>query len=432
MKMITKFKVDSFFKIGVISFNAGLLFLASAPFLSIIFLIISLIISSFTKTKSQLKDKNNLIFSIASLVLLFNGIFIHNIYSSNTLSNWDTKLSLIGLINWLPFFFCFKSFQIYLENIKLRKLSIKFLIIGSIPIIITGFGQYFLGWDNTIKFLQGSIIWYIKPIENMSGLSGLFNNPNYASAWLSILWPFCIIKTFKNKFKSPIKIFVFFMLLIYFFTLILTNSRTGWISILIPIPILLSITFLKTSIILLFILVIIFLFSINLNLLPAQLSDLIFKFIPEKIINLRYFNFNNIHLYPRLDIWNVAIKSIIKNPLFGWGAATFPLIYSIFRDYRINDIHQHSHNLFLELSINYGLIASLLIFYNFFIILYDSYKIIFSTLHTKEFFNKAWWSAAIVALFSQTFDVTYYDLRISILLWIMLSGLRSSTKELKI
>lgn len=431
MKMINNFKVDNFFKVGLISFNIGLLFLASAPFLSIIFLISSLIFSTFIKTGSQLKDKNNLIFLIASIVLLFNGIFIHNIYSSGSLSGWDTKLSVIGLINWLPFFFCFKNFQIYLENIKLRKLSIKFLIIGSIPILITGFGQYFLGWDQTIKLLQGSIIWYIKPIENISGLSGLFNNPNYASAWLSILWPFCLIKSFKNKYKSNNKLFVFFMLIIYFLCLILTNSRTGWISILISIPVLLSISFLKTSLIILFLLFIIFLIAINLNFLPSLFLDSIFKFIPNKLSNLLYFNFSNIDLYPRLDIWNVAIKSIIKNPLFGWGAASFPMLYTILRNESINDIHQHSHNLFLELSINYGLIASILIFYNFFIIIFESYKIIFQKYRSKDFFHKAWWTATVIALFTQTFDVTYYDLRISLLLWIMFTGLKSSTKELK-
>ena len=84
-------------------------------------------------------------------------------------------MSLIGLINWIPFFICFNGFQIYLEKVEDRTTSSKLLLIGSIPILITGLGQYFLGWDQTINLFNGAIIWFIKPIDNLSGLSGLFN-----------------------------------------------------------------------------------------------------------------------------------------------------------------------------------------------------------------------------------------------------------------
>ena len=99
--------------------------------------------------------------------------------------------------------------------------------------------------------------------------------------------------------------------------------------------------FSKNFLIILVLLFFIILIAINLNFFPSIFLDLIFKFIPDKLSNLLYFNFSNIDLYPRLDIWNVAIKSIIKNPLFGWGAASFPLLYTIFRNESINDLHQH-------------------------------------------------------------------------------------------
>ena len=117
-------------------------------------------------------------------------------------------------------------------------------------------------------------------------------------------------------------------------------------------------------------------------------------------------------------------------PLFGWGAASFPLIYSAFKNINVNDIILHSHNLFFELSINYGLIVSLLLLINILIILKSSLIIIFSgriNKHSKAY--KAWFIATLIALFTQTFDVTYYDIRISLLFWILFAGLRSINKE---
>ena len=65
----------------------------------------------------------------------------------------------------------FYGFQIYLEKVEDRTTSSKLLLIGSIPILITGLGQYFLGWDQTINLFNGAIVWFIKPIDNLSGLT---------------------------------------------------------------------------------------------------------------------------------------------------------------------------------------------------------------------------------------------------------------------
>lgn len=414
---------------GSLFFNLGLLSLASLPFFSVIFFISSLAISFRFKFQSFLSDKNNIIFSIASIIMLFNALIVHYFLNSEKLIGWDNKLSLIGLSNWIPFFICFNGFQIYLENVEQRIKSSKLLLVGSIPILITGFGQYFLGWDQTINFLNGAIIWFIKPIESLSGLSGLFNNPNYTSAWLSIIWPFCLLLTTKNENKIYHKITRLSFLSLYVITLLLTNSRNGWFSILIPLPVFFGYSFLKISLILIMIIIFI-LISINFNFIPLFLEEFLISLIPDKIFNLIYFNFNNYHLYPRLDIWRVSLNSIFMKPIFGWGAASFPFIYAIYKNINVNDVVHHSHNLFFELSINYGLIVSLLILFNIIIIMINSFIIIFSgKINNKNKLYKAWFIATLIALFTQTFDVTYYDVRISLLFWILFAGLKSINKE---
>ena len=47
-------------------------------------------------------------------------------------------------------------------------------------------------------------------------------------------------------------------------------------------------------------------------------------------------------------------------------------------------------------------------------------------------YDKAWISTLIILLFSQMVDVQYFDGRISIILWILLSGSRNILEEEKI
>ena len=82
---------------------------------------------------------------------------------------------------------------------------------GTIPVLVTGLGQYFFGWENQISTLNGNIIWFMKPINELNGLSGLFNNPNYAGSWLSMIWPLSLslfIQERSSKFKKRFFFFI--------------------------------------------------------------------------------------------------------------------------------------------------------------------------------------------------------------------------------
>ena len=43
--------------------------------------------------------------------------------------------------------------------------------------------------------------------------------------------------------------------------------------------------------------------------------------------------------------------------------------------------------------------------------------------------NKVWWISSILLLLTQMVDVQYYDIRISISLWILITGLKCIIKE---
>ena len=114
------------------------------------------------------------------------------------------------------------------------------LISSTFPVLVTGFGQYFFNWTGPFETLNGLIIWYQRPIENPAGLSGLFNNQNYAGSWLNIVWPFCLVLFLekRNDFaqKTISLAFVFSISLAAF----LTYSRNSWLGLIISFPIILG------------------------------------------------------------------------------------------------------------------------------------------------------------------------------------------------
>jgi len=105
----------------------------------------------------------------------------------------------------------------------------------------------------------------------------------------------------------------------------------------------------------------------------------------------------------------------------GWGAASFPVLYLIKQG--IYDA-QHTHNLFLELSINFGIVTALIFLGFLSAILITSYKSIFLEKSDNKIINRAWFTSAFILLITHLNDITYFDLRISITFWIILSGLR--------
>ena len=124
--------------------------------------------------------------------MLFTSL-LHNFFLINQYEGfWDPKNSFIGLANWIPLLMIFYSFQTFLNTKVKRIIFLKVALAGSIPILITGFGQYFFDWFGPFDTLNGLIVWYQRPMINNEGLTGLFNNQNYAGAWLNFIFPFSI------------------------------------------------------------------------------------------------------------------------------------------------------------------------------------------------------------------------------------------------
>ena len=431
MKLINNYKLyDKYF------FRAGVFFLASAPFISIILFLINLLISFYKKKIYIFRDKYNRLLIVAALGMLI--ISIIHIFSINNLAIGKISLenislskkifkaetspfsSLIGLSNWIPLFLCYLYFQNYLNSMKERKIIMKVFVAGTVPVLVSGFGQFWFNWHEPMTLLNGLIIWFQ---EDKPHLSGLFSNQNYTGCWLNIVWPFSIA-IFLEKTNQILKkgLSTSFLISILIASL-LTSSRNAWGGLFLTLPIILS----TTSTRLLLILVSIIGFSIFLFLLSFIINNL--NILTENLLpdNLNLLKNINVNLYSnevdrRGTIILFAIKMILKNPILGYGAGTFPIYY--FLDKSI--YKGHTHNLIIDIAFNYGIIISILIFSNIFKICFESFKKIFlkSENYPHNYFERAWWTSFFILFLSQMADVQYYDLRISISFWLLLAGLK--------
>tara|TARA_Y100000991_G_C21938798_1_gene334264 strand:- start:514 stop:1038 length:525 start_codon:yes stop_codon:yes gene_type:complete len=148
-------------------------------------------------------------------------------------------------------------------------------------------------------------------------------------------------------------------------------------------------------------------------------------------LNLKRFfilNIENFMNFNRIEIFSIASNLIVKNPLLGWGASTFPKMYKISGG--VQSV-QHSHNMILELAYNYGIILSILLTGFVSVLLFKGFQAVYNkhTFKSKLFIDKCWLISSIVVTVSHLSDITYNDGKIGILIWILLSGVKCIIEE---
>lgn len=416
-------------------FYLGIFLLPSAPSIGALLLFYSNLITSFKRKNSYFKDSWNLPFLAMGILMLlscliltftFNPISVP-IYLQNFVDEYDKKLLWIGLFNWLPYFWLFWSFQYFTFNPAQRKKTGRILLYGSVPVLLTGIAQYFFKINGPFILFNGLITWYLKPVANYDGLSGLFSNANYTGTWLTIIWPFSLVFFLEKKETLVEKWISFAFLALVFICTIFTFSRNAWIGLIIGFGITLGINSYKYIMPTLLSLSIPVITSIG--LIPSKsLTQISRQIIPSIFWNYKFANIDlsTFSSFGRFEIWTFAIQLIIEKPIWGSGSNSFPILYEL----ATNEYKSHSHNLFLELGISFGVITSLLLAAGTLSLIILSYKKeIFSSeiSHNRDCskYEIAWRSSLILICISQLFDIQYFDLRIAIVFWLLLSGLRN-------
>lgn len=413
--------------IGDQSFLIGTFFLASALPISGIFFLFAIVISFYKNKLTIFNDKWNypLFFSTGLLIVstLNSSLFNPPVEASKS----ESISIIVGIFNWIPLFISFWAFQAYLKNKSQRELFAKYLIAGSIPVLISCILQYWFNIYGPFETLNGLIIWFQKPINGNSGVSGLFSNQNYAGFWLSAIWPFSIYVLRNIKKRISLKIIFFIISLFIFYLTILTNSRNGLISILISTTFLFKIKFFIILLLLILLFLVIYFYLINPSITGLFYPN---SFLPIEMLEQIYtFKLSNLLSFPRFEIWSKATKLIFERPFLGWGASTFAIIYSLKGGvYEI----QHTHNIPLELAYNFGIPLSIVLCTFSTYLLFRGWRILLIKEKNYLDINLYWLTSLSVIFISHINDISYYDGKISLLIWILLAGVKCFIEEEKL
>ena len=426
MNIINKFDlkntISNDLNLGNILFLIGIFFLPSALPIGGIFLLSSIFIAFRKNNENLINNKWNFIFFISTLLISLSTLYNCFLNLSPALQNIDKSIILFNLFNWIPLFLAFLGFQIYLKSESQRILFQKFLISGTVPVIVSCIMHRFLNIYGPFETLFGTVVWFnyqsILEVDGAlsGGVTGLFNNPNYLGMWLTICLPFSISLLRIERVNSN-KLFLLIINLLIIYFAISTNSRNAFIGILITFIIIFGIrkiiylTFLAFLGILIFNYFIPNLFNINENLLFIKLTD-----------------FNPNLNYPRIKIWENAFYLITQRPLLGWGAGTFPYVTSYLPPYQN---YQHTHNLIIEIAFNFGIPVAIIVFSTFATILKRAF---IKIKNIKNSLNEykiciSFFASFIVFAIAHLNDITYYDGKISIIFSILLAGLKNIIEE---
>ena len=423
---MVKEKINQIFNNDFILFRLGIFFIPSAITLAGFFIIISLISQTIKKRDEFLKDKINVTLIFISLLMIISCI-IQNLFNKySTDYEIENYLTWAGLFNWIPFFWVFWSSQAFFKTKKDREVISLILIFSTIPVIISGILQYYFNLVGPFEFLNGLIVWYQRPIDEISGLTGLFNHANYAGAWLTIILPLCLSQSFNNSKKYLKKNVLKTILVGIILCIILTNSRNAWGSAILTLPLVFGISSIKWFLPLI-LSISSFILVVTNNIFKGNIQEFLRNNIPDKIwLEFTDLGFSGLNV-TRLEILNSAFRVIINNPFFGTGAASFPIIY----EFETGFWKGHSHNLFTEISISYGLPSTVILITFLGTILFTSFKNLFRK-KENNIKDRAFFVAILVFLVSQLVDIQYFDGRISLVFWLLLAGLKSINDENKL
>jgi O-antigen ligase len=336
----------------------------------------------------------------------------------------QSEAAWLGLANFLPFFWLFINLRILINHpIQLRQLS-WLLIIPSLPIVILGLGQLFAAWD-TPPLFESILGWEIVPQGVPRGrMSAVFIYTNFLAIYLAIAFSLALglwLETWQAlRQKSQIYTLLLLTLILSadIIGLVLTSSRNAWGLVLISFMayavymgwrwLVYGVTAAATAILWA---------SFAPNFGGTQLRQVVPAFFWARLSDQMY---ERPVETLRITQWQFCWNLIKERPWFGWGLRNFTSLYEA----KMNIWLGHPHNLFLMLGAEAGVIATLLLIGIVGLIMTQAVKllIIWSDNDFKLLFFSYLIAFTSCILFNLS-DVTIFDLRVNIIIWILLSAI---------
>ncbi|WP_353931530.1 O-antigen ligase family protein [Okeanomitos corallinicola TIOX110] len=414
---------DSNLKFPWNSLQFGLIVFPVNPFLGAVTIALAALITWGKKYRTISKKPLHQGFAILSLLLLITTGFANH------------KLeAFLGLFNLLPYFIVFTGLTPLIQTTTQLRQIAWIMVCGSLPVVIFGFGQLFLGWGFNIQFL-----WVLIDLHLTSGgeppgrMASVLMHANTLAAYLVTIFILGLGLWLENYqlIKQQIKekttvdyrplIFLTITVIANFIALVLTNSRNAWV--------IAIITCLAYALYQGWRLIVAGFTGVVASILlaafaPLEIADFFRRFVP-------YFIWARLNdqMYPNRPIalmrktqWEFAWNLTQQHPFTGWGLRSFSGLYKEKMQIDLG----HPHNLFLMLSAETGLITTLLFCGLLMWILITASLTLWKSKSLAPENRLIFFSyllAFIGWIIFNTVDVTTFDLRLSTLFWVFLGAL---------
>ncbi|MBE9000832.1 O-antigen ligase family protein [Nostoc sp. LEGE 12447] len=343
----------------------------------------------------------------------------------------DKTAAFLGLFNLLPFFLLFVAHSALIQTfVQLRQMA-WVIVIGSMPVIILGLGQLFLGWSLKLEILWVVLSWTIAPGGNPPGrIASLFLHANTFAAYLTIIFILSLglwLEQWRlyqglgiRKNSLPL-IFLTVAVITNFITLIFTNSRNGWA---IAIFACLAYALYQGWHILVGGVAAIVSSVLLAAFAPSPVAQIFRRVVPAF-----FWARLNDDMYPdrpvalmRKTQWEFAWSLAKEHPWTGWGLRSFSGLYKA----QMHTPLGHPHNLFLMLSAETGFPSTFLFCGLLAWILITGVQLLRKSkyINTEDrliFFS--YLLAFIGWVLLNTVDVTLFDFRLNALSWLILAAI---------
>ncbi|MBG1244080.1 O-antigen ligase family protein [Nostoc sp. NZL] len=342
----------------------------------------------------------------------------------------DKTAAFLGLFNLLPFFLLFAAHSALIQTfVQLRQMA-WILVIGSMPMVIIGLGQLFLGWSLKLEILWIVLDWTIAPGGNPPGrIASLFLHANTFAAYLVIVFILGLGLWLENYQQLRVKsqksflplLFLTVAMITNFIALIFTNSRNGWA---IAIFACLAYALYQGWRILMGGVAAI----VSSVLLAAFAPSPVAQFF-RRVVPAFFWARLNDDMYPdrpvalmRKTQWQFAWSLAQEHPWTGWGLRSFSGLYRAKMQIPLG----HPHNLFLMLSAETGFPSTFLFCGLLAWILISGGQLLRKSkyINTEDrliFFS--YFLAFVGWVLLNTVDVTLFDFRLNALSWLILAAI---------
>ncbi|HLP91843.1 MAG TPA: O-antigen ligase family protein [Nostocaceae cyanobacterium] len=393
----------------------GLLAFPLSPFLGSLTLLFAAGITWRKQYKNIIRHPLNWGFGILSILLLLTTAFATN-----------KAEAFLGVFNFLPFFFAFPGLAALIQTpAQLRQIA-WLIVLGSIPILIFGFGQLFLGWQWQFQFLAIVLDWHLVEGGVPPGrMASILMHANTLAAYLTTVLILGLGLSLENcqqiKTRNPRFILLTVTVFANFIALILTDSRNGW-----------AIAIFACLAFALYqgwrLLVAGFMSIVTTILLaafaPSPIAELFRRFVPSFFwARLNGDKYSPVPVTEmRTTQWQFAWSLTQQQPWTGWGLRSFSGLYKAEMQVDIN----HPHNLFLMLSAETGILCTLLFCSLLLWILINAIQLLRQS-QVLESKNKTIFFSYLLTLVGwlifNSVDVTIFDIRLNTIFWVFLPAM---------